>query len=100
MLFFRDLTAARRLEHMRVDFIANASHGLRTRWPRSSGSSRPCRVRHATIPRAREKFLEIMREQAQRMTRLIDDLLSLSRIELRAHVRRRRRSICSRSSAT
>ena len=37
-------------------------------------------------PIARERFLGIMRDQARRMARLIDDLLSLSRIEMRAHL--------------
>ena len=86
MLFFRDLTAARRLEHMRVDFIANASHELRTPLASLLGFIETLQGPARNDPAARQKFLEIMREQAQRMTRLIDDLLSLSRIELRAHV--------------
>jgi two-component system phosphate regulon sensor histidine kinase PhoR len=85
-LLFRDMTAARRLEQMRVDFVANASHELRT--PLASvlgfietlqGPAKDDRV-------ARERFLEVMRGQAERMRRLVDDLLSLSRIEQREHV--------------
>ena len=86
VLFFRDLTAARRVEHMRVDFIANASHELRTPLASMLGFIETLQGPARNDPAARERFLEIMREQARRMSRLIDDLLSLSRIELRAHV--------------
>ncbi|HYF54235.1 MAG TPA: ATP-binding protein [Salinarimonas sp.] len=86
LLFFRDLTAARRLEHMRVDFVANASHELRTPLATLSGFIDTLQGPARDDAPARERFLAIMREQAARMTRLIDDLLSLSRIELRAHV--------------
>ncbi|WP_245411000.1 ATP-binding protein [Microvirga flavescens] len=86
VLFFRDLTSARRLEHMRVDFVANASHELRTPLASLLGFIETLQGPARNDPAARDRFLEVMREQAQRMTRLIDDLLSLSRIELRAHV--------------
>jgi two-component system phosphate regulon sensor histidine kinase PhoR len=86
VLFFRDQTSARRLEHMRVDFIANASHELRTPLASVLGFIETLQGPAREDPAARERFLEIMRGQAQRMSRLIEDLLSLSRIELRAHV--------------
>ena len=86
MLFFRDLTSARRLEDMRVDFVANASHELRTPLASLLGFIETLQGPARNDPPARERFLEIMRGQAQRMTRLIDDLLSLSRIEMRAHL--------------
>jgi two-component system, OmpR family, phosphate regulon sensor histidine kinase PhoR len=86
MLFFRDLTAARRLERMRVDFVANASHELRTPLASLLGFVETLQGPAREDAGARDRFLDIMREQAQRMTRLIEDLLSLSRIELRAHV--------------
>jgi two-component system phosphate regulon sensor histidine kinase PhoR len=86
VLVFRDLTAARRLEHMRVDFVANASHELRTPLASLLGFIETLQGPAKNDAAARERFLEIMREQARRMTRLIDDLLSLSRIELRQHV--------------
>jgi two-component system phosphate regulon sensor histidine kinase PhoR len=86
VLFFRDLTTARRLETMRVDFIANVSHELRTPLASLLGFIETLQGSARNDAAARERFLEIMRAQAQRMTRLIDDLLSLSRIELRAHV--------------
>ncbi|MFD0937686.1 ATP-binding protein, partial [Methylobacterium trifolii] len=86
VLFLRDLTAARRLEAMRVDFVANASHELRTPLASLLGFIETLQGPARNDGPARERFLAIMRTQAQRMTRLIDDLLSLSRIELREHV--------------
>jgi two-component system phosphate regulon sensor histidine kinase PhoR len=85
-LYFRDLTEARRLEHMRVDFVANASHELRTPLATLMGFIETLQGPARNDVAARERFLEIMRGQAQRMTRLIDDLLSLSRIEMWAHM--------------
>jgi two-component system phosphate regulon sensor histidine kinase PhoR len=86
LLFFRDLTEARRLEQMRVDFIANVSHELRTPLASLVGFIETLQGHAREDPASRERFLDIMRGQAWRMTRLIDDLLSLSRIELREHV--------------
>ncbi|MER2249856.1 ATP-binding protein [Methylorubrum podarium] len=86
VLFLRDLTEARRLEAMRVDFVANASHELRTPLSALLGFIETLQGPARDDPRAREQFLGIMRTQAQRMTGLIDDLLSLSRIELHEHV--------------
>ncbi|MXQ14004.1 ATP-binding protein [Microvirga makkahensis] len=86
VLFFRDLTSARRLEAMRADFVANASHELRTPLASLLGFIETLQGPAKGDPKARERFLEIMRVQAQRMRRLIDDLLSLSRIEMREHV--------------
>ena len=86
MLHLADLTEARRLEHMRVDFVANASHELRTPLASVVGFIDTLQGSARNDPAARERFLGVMREQAGRMARLIDDLLSLSRIELSAHV--------------
>jgi two-component system phosphate regulon sensor histidine kinase PhoR len=86
MLFFRELTEARRLERMRVDFVANVSHELRTPLASLVGFIETLLGPARDDAAARNRFLEIMRGQAWRMTRLIDDLLSLSRIELREHV--------------
>ncbi|GJE41647.1 ATP-binding protein [Methylobacterium soli] len=86
VLFLRDLTSARRLETMRVDFVANASHELRTPLASLVGFIETLQGPARNDTSARERFLAIMLSQAQRMTRLIDDLLSLSRIELREHV--------------
>lgn len=86
VLFLRDLTSARRLEAMRVDFVANASHELRTPLASLLGFIETLQGPARNDAPARERFLAIMKTQAHRMTRLIDDLLSLSRIELREHV--------------
>jgi two-component system phosphate regulon sensor histidine kinase PhoR len=86
MLFFRDLTEARRLERMRVDFIANVSHELRTPLTSLVGFIETLQGPARDDAAARERFLTIMQSQAWRMTRLVDDLLSLSRIELREHI--------------
>ncbi len=81
LLHFRDLSEIRRIDRMRSDFIANASHELRTPLASLNGFietlSGPARDDAA----ARDRFLAIMKEQADRMSRLIDDLLSLSRLE-------------------
>jgi two-component system phosphate regulon sensor histidine kinase PhoR len=82
---FEDLTEQQATERMRMDFIANASHELRTPLASLLGFVETLQGPARDDVRARERFLPIMREQAARMARLIDDLLSLSRAELRAH---------------
>jgi two-component system phosphate regulon sensor histidine kinase PhoR len=86
VLAIRDLTPLRLVEEMRADFVANASHELRTPLASLSGFIDTLQGPAREDAVAREKFLAIMKEQAGRMARLIDDLLSLSRIELRAHL--------------
>lgn len=86
LLTFRDLTQQRRVEQMRADFVANASHELRTPLASLSGFIETLQGPARNDAPARERFLAIMAAQARRMSRLIDDLLSLSRIELNAHV--------------
>ena len=95
---FHDLTPLRRVEEMRADFVANASHELRTPLAALLGFIETLQGSAREDAKARERFLAIMQEQARRMARLIDDLLSLSRIELNAHRRPIRRSIWCRSS--
>jgi two-component system, OmpR family, phosphate regulon sensor histidine kinase PhoR len=87
LLAFHDLTPLRRVEEMRADFVANASHELRTPLAALSGFIDTLKGPARDDPAARERFLAIMQVQADRMARLIDDLLSLSRIELSAHLR-------------
>src|SRR4051812_10804396 len=86
LLTFHDLTAHRRIEQMRADFVANASHELRTPLAALSGFIDTLQGPARNDPDARERFLDIMQSQARRMARLIDDLLSLSRIELSEHI--------------
>jgi two-component system phosphate regulon sensor histidine kinase PhoR len=70
---------------MRADFVANVSHELRTPLASLIGFVETLRGPAADDPPAQQRFLEIMAEQGARMNRLIDDLLSLSRIELTEH---------------
>lgn len=86
LMTFNDLTPLRRVEEMRADFIANASHELRTPLAALLGFIETLQGPARSDLAAREKFLAIMQGQATRMARLIDDLLSLSRIELNAHL--------------
>ncbi len=86
LLTFHDLTQHRRVEQMRADFVANASHELRTPLAALSGFIDTLRGPAANDAAARDRFLPIMQMQTERMARLIDDLLSLSRIELREHI--------------
>jgi two-component system phosphate regulon sensor histidine kinase PhoR len=80
------LSPLRRVEEMRADFVANASHELRTPLAALLGFIETLQGPAKNDTVAREKFLAIMQQQAARMARLIDDLLSLSRIELNAHL--------------
>jgi len=86
-LLLHDLTVVRRSEQMRADFIANASHELRTPLAAVSGFIETLRghAKHDEV--ARDQFLDIMGIEAARMRRLIDDLLSLTRIEMNEHVK-------------
>ncbi|MEA2975718.1 MAG: two-component system, OmpR family, phosphate regulon sensor histidine kinase PhoR [Alphaproteobacteria bacterium] len=87
LVTFNDLTPLRRVEEMRADFVANASHELRTPLAALSGFIDTLQGPARDDAPARQRFLPIMQAQATRMARLIDDLLSLSRIELNAHLR-------------
>jgi two-component system phosphate regulon sensor histidine kinase PhoR len=86
LLVFHDLTPLHRVEEMRADFVANASHELRTPLAALSGFIDTLLGPAREDVAARERFLAIMKTQANRMARLIDDLLSLSRVELNEHV--------------
>ena len=86
LVYLRDLTEQDRLAAMRADFVANASHELRTPLASLKGFIETMQGAARSDTAAQGRFLEIMSQQAERMTRLIDDLLSLSRIEMRAHI--------------
>lgn len=85
LISMHDLTDIKRAEFARVDFLANASHELRTPLTSLSGFIETLRGPARDDAEARDRFLEIMQVQAERMRRLISDLLSLSRIELVEH---------------
>jgi len=72
---------------MRADFVANASHELRTPLASLLGFVETLQGPARDDAHARARFLAIMAEQARRMARLVDDLLSLSRIEQNLHLR-------------
>ena len=86
LLVLKDLTREQQIERMRSDFVANASHELRTPLASLSGFIDTLQGAARADEKARDSFLNLMREQAERMKRLIDDLLSLSRIEMNAHL--------------
>ena len=81
-----ELSEARRFERMRVDFVANASHELRTPLASLLGFIETLQGPARNDPQAQSRFLGIMRDQARRMARLVDDLLSLSRVEQHLHL--------------
>ena len=86
LILLRDFTEGERINQMRTDFIANASHEMRTPLASLRGFIETLQSAAKEDEAARERFLPIMAEQAARMTRLIDALLSLSRLEMNAHV--------------
>jgi two-component system, OmpR family, phosphate regulon sensor histidine kinase PhoR len=85
IMVLSDRTHERALARMRSDFIANASHELRTPLASLIGFIDTLLGPAANDPPAQRRFLAIMAEQAGRMNRLIDDLLSLTRIEMSEH---------------
>jgi two-component system phosphate regulon sensor histidine kinase PhoR len=86
VIVFRDQSEARRIDRMRADFIANASHELRTPLASISGFVETLRGPARNDAKARDHFLQIMQNQTARMARLIDDLLSLSRLEMKPYL--------------
>ncbi|MBC8240201.1 MAG: hypothetical protein H8E30_06965 [Alphaproteobacteria bacterium] len=87
VLSVTDLTAIKRTEHMRVDFVANASHELRSPLSAIIGFLETLAGPAKEDLEAHARFIDIMLRESRRMTRLIDDLLSLSRVEINEHVR-------------
>ena len=85
MVVLADRTRERAVERMRADFVANASHELRTPLASVIGFIETLQGPARDDAEARANFLAIMAEQGERMQRLLDDLLSLSRIETEEH---------------
>ncbi|UCH50135.1 MAG: phosphate regulon sensor histidine kinase PhoR [Betaproteobacteria bacterium] len=81
LLLGRDITYWERLETTRRDFIANVSHELRTPLTVVQGFLETLEDSHASDPQFVERGIKLMSEQTQRMTRLVNDLLTLSRLE-------------------
>ncbi len=87
LVFFHDLTEQRRLDQLRADFIANASHEIKTPLASLIGFIETLQGAARHDEAARDRFLPIMAKQAERMARLIGNLMSLSRVEMRAHLK-------------
>jgi two-component system phosphate regulon sensor histidine kinase PhoR len=87
LVTFADVSDRQAVARMRADFVANASHELRTPLASLTGFIETLLGPARNDPQAIEKFLVIMLDQARRMRRLIDDLLSLSRVEMRVYSR-------------
>ena len=85
-LLFLDMTLQRNLENVRRDFVANVSHELRSPLTSLSGFIETMINGDVTDEAMQLRFLNIMDEESKRMTRLIDDLLSLSRVEVYEHI--------------
>ena len=85
LLALVDFTAVRRTDQMRADFVANASHEIRTPLATLMGFIETLQGSARDDAAARERFLAIMDQHGKRMARLVDDLLSLSRIEMNEH---------------
>jgi len=85
LVTLHDMTSEMQADRMRSDFIANASHELRTPLASLKGFIETLQGPAKNDPKAEDRFLTVMAEQANRMSRLIEDLLSLSRIELLEH---------------
>ena len=81
VLVLHDITELRRLERVRRDFVANVSHEFKTPLTAIQGFAETLLAGALDDMANRTRFVEIIREQAQRLTRLTDDLLKLSRIE-------------------
>ena len=81
-----DMTLQRNLEKVRRDFVANVSHELRSPLTSLAGFIETILLNEVTDWPTQQRFLRIMEEEAGRMSRLIDDLLSLSRVEVDEHI--------------
>jgi two-component system, OmpR family, phosphate regulon sensor histidine kinase PhoR len=87
LVVFHDLTREQAIEKMRSDFVANASHEMRTPLTSIMGAIETLQGAAKNDAKARDSFLASMLMQARRMKHLVDDLLTLSRIELNEHVK-------------
>lgn len=87
LIVVEDHTRLARIEQMRSDFIANASHELKTPLAAITGFIETLQGSAANDSEARARFLPIMAREAERMARLVEDLLSLNRIEMNEHLR-------------
>ncbi|HSF96089.1 MAG TPA: ATP-binding protein [Thermohalobaculum sp.] len=87
VIVIEDRTGPARIERMRRDFVANASHELKTPLAAIMGFLETLQGPARDDPQAADRFLPLMSAQADRMNRLIEDLMALNRIELSEHIR-------------
>ena len=85
LIGFYDITALKQMDQTRADFVANASHEIRTPLAAISGALETLRGPAEGDKEAQERFLNIIQDHAERINRLIEDLLSLSQIEMKEH---------------
>ena len=103
LVSFEDTTATREASQMRRDFVANVSHELRTPLTALLGFIETLLGAAQNDPAARDRFLQIMHREANRMSRLVEELLSLSRVESEERIRPTRSAdlaVIARSVAT
>ena len=86
MVLVLDMTLQRNLEKVRRDFVANVSHELRSPLTSLAGFIETILMNEIRDWPTQQRFLRIMEEESARMSRLIDDLLSLSRVEVDEHI--------------
>jgi len=86
LIVLHDVTRSRRAEQARADFVANVSHELRSPLAALIGFIETINGPARNDPEARSRFLNIMQREADRMSRLINDLLSLSKVEINEHI--------------
>jgi len=86
-IVFHELTETKRIDQMRSDFVANASHELRTPLASLVGYLETLNGPAKSDEQAKERFVGVMLDQAERMSRLVNDLLSLSRVEMKTHLK-------------
>lgn len=86
MLSLHDISSALQADKMRADFVSNVSHEMRSPLSTLLGFIETLRGPARDDPEAQERFLGIMEEEARRMTRLINDLLTLSQVEADEHI--------------
>jgi len=86
MIVLTDVTSTKRMEQVRSDFVANVSHELRSPLSALLGFIETLQGPASSDPEASARFLSIMESEAQRMARLIDELLTLSKVEADEHI--------------
>ena len=86
LLVFKDFTEVQKSQIIRSDFIANASHNLKTPLVSLKGFLETIEDSAKDDPSSQKKFIEIMKSEASKMEILIEDLMTLSRIEQQEHI--------------